>query len=165
MNINPDICQVCSMAAEPAVASVEYHKIFFWFCSEQCRETFLENPGLYASKLPEEQPEILKKRLLHLAESPDNEVATLLTSYLAELMGVKKVVVEGERLHIGYNLLQVTEAQIEEALTEVGLQLDESWREKLRHSWVRNTEEVELKNLVPELSVSRNQPPPGSSKT
>ncbi len=164
MNSNPDICHVCGMAADPAVASVEYHKMFFYFCSAQCRETFLENPGLYASKPAAEQREILKKRTLHLAEPPDEEVTKLLTSYLMDLMGVKQVSVESERLHISYNLLQVTEAQIEEALTEAGLQLDDSWRERLRRSWVHDTEEIELKNLTAKPGSCCNKPPPGSMK-
>jgi len=164
MDSNPDICHVCGMASDPAVASVEYHKMYFYFCSEQCRETFLENPGLYAAKPAAEQKEILKKRTLHLAEPPDPEVAELLISYLGDLMGVKEVVVKGERLHISYNLLQVTEAQIEEALTEAGLQLDDSWRERVRRAWVHDTEEIERKNLTARPSSCCNKPPPGSSK-
>lgn len=164
MNSNPDICHVCGMPSDPAVANVEYHKMYFYFCSEQCRETFLENPGLYAAKSAAEQKEILKRRTLHLAEAPAPEVAELLISYLRDLMGVKEVTVEGERLHISYNLLQVTEAQIEEALTEAGLQLDDSWRERLRRAWVHDTEEIELKNLSAQPSSCCNKPPPGSSK-
>ena len=164
MNNNPDICHVCGMETDPAVASVEYHRIFFYFCSDQCRETFLENPDLYASKPAAERKEILKKRTLHLAELPGKEVTELLTSYLMDLMGVKGVAVEGERLHISYNLLQVTEAQIEKALAEAGLQLDDSWRERLRRAWVHDTEEIELKNLAARPSSCCNKPPPGSLK-
>ncbi len=164
MNGDQDICHVCGMPANPVVESVEYHKMFFHFCSEQCRETFLENPGLYASKPAAERQEILKRRTLHLAEPPDEEIATLLTSYLKELMGVKEVEVEGDRLHVSYDLLQVTEAQIEEALTEAGLQLDDSWRERLRRAWVHDTEEIELKNLTAKPGACCNKPPPGSSK-
>ncbi len=164
MNSNPDICHVCGMTADPVVENVEYHKMYFWFCSGQCRERFVENPALYASKYAPEQKEILKKRTLHLAEPPDEEVAELLTSYLMDLMGVKEVVVEREQLHITYNLLQVTEAQIEEALTEAGLQLDDSWRERLRRAWVHDTEEIELKNLVAKPGSCCNKPPPGSLK-
>ncbi len=165
MNIERDICQVCGMTADPGVANVEYHRMFFWFCSGQCRETFLENPGLYAARPPVKQKEILKKRTLHLAgPPPDEEVAGLLISYLTDLMGVKQVSVEGERLHISYNLMQVTEAQIEEALTEAGLQLDDSWRERLRRAWVHETEEIERKNLAAEPGSCCNKPPPGSGK-
>jgi len=164
VNSNPDICHVCGMTADPAVGNAEYHKMYFWFCSEQCRERFVENPALYASKPAGEQKEILKKRTLHLAGPPDEEVTKLLTSYLADLMGVKEVSVEGERLHISYNLLQVTEAQIEEALTEAGLQLDDSWRERLRRAWVHDTEEIELENLSTKPSSCCNKPPPGSLK-
>ncbi len=70
--------------------------------------------------------------------------------------------IEGERLHVSYDLLRVTEAQIEEALTEVGLQLDDSWRERLRRAWVHDTEEIELKNLTAKPSSCCNKPP-GSS--
>ncbi len=163
MHSNPDICHVCGMKADPDVGSAEYHKMFFWFCSEQCRETFLKNPELYAPRLPSDQPEIIKKRTLHLAEPPPEEVRTLLTSYLKELMGVKAVSIEDDRLHITYDLLQVTEAQIEEALTEVGLKLDESWRERLRRSWIHDTEEIELENLSAKPHCC-NQPPTGGLK-
>ncbi len=162
MKDDSDICHVCGMEADPGVASVEYHRMYFYFCSEQCRETFLENPGLYAAGPPAGRKEILKRRTLHLAQAPDEEVAGLLVSYLGDLMGVKEVSIEGERLHVSYDLLRVTEAQIEEALTEVGLQLDDSWRERLRRAWVHDTEEIELKNLTAKPSSCCNKPP-GSS--
>jgi len=164
MHSNPDICHVCGMAADPEVGSVEYHKMFFWFCSDQCRETFQKNPALYASKLPDKQPQVIKDRTLHLAEPPPREVDDLLTSYLKDLMGVKEAFIEGDRLRIRYDLMQVTEAQIEKALKEAGLKLDESWRERLRRSWMQNTEEIELENLSSKPSSCCNRPPPGRSE-
>jgi hypothetical protein len=35
------------MTANIEVPSLEYHKMYLHFCSEQCRETFIAHPSLY----------------------------------------------------------------------------------------------------------------------
>ncbi|MCF6323591.1 MAG: hypothetical protein L3J89_04580 [Gammaproteobacteria bacterium] len=143
-----DICPVCAMKTEPEIPSVEHNKMYFYFCSEQCREMFIAHPSLYSTKIGKERNEILKRRTMCLAEPLDCGVRDLLIPYLMEMMGVKEVVVEGDRVHITYDLLQVTESQVEKALVEVGIQFGDGWLERLRRGWADNSEEIELDNLA-----------------
>ncbi len=155
------LCPVCGMSAEPEVQSVEHHKMYFNFCSEQCRETFMAHPNLYCARLGKERKEILKRRTMRLLEPLDTEVTELLIPYLKGLMGIKEVTVESDNVDITYDLLQVKEIQIENALTEIGLQLGDGWLERLRRSWIQDCEEIELDNLEAPASACCNRPPTG----
>ncbi len=143
-----DSCPVCGMKTAAEVPSVEHYKMYFHFCSEQCRETFIAHPSLYSTKIGKERREILKRRTMRLAEPLESEVTELLIPYLMEMMGVTEVVVEGDKVDITYDLLQVTESQIEKALAEVGIKLGGGWLERLRRGWADNSEEIELDNLA-----------------
>ncbi len=143
-----DSCPVCGMQPEVEVVSVEHHKMYFYFCSEQCRETFIARPSLYVAKIGKQRDVILKRRTMYFSESLGAGVGDLLIPYLKDLMGVKEVTVEAEKIEISYDLLQVTERQIEKALEDVGVQLGGSWLERLRRGWVNDSEEIELDNLA-----------------
>ena len=155
-----DLCPVCGMKAISEVPSVEHHKMYFHFCSQQCRETFLAHPNLYSARLGKERKEILKRRTMRLTEPLDNDVEELLVPYLKEMMGVEEVTVKGDKVHITYDLLQVKEIQIEKALIEIGLQLGDGWLERLCRSWVHDCEEVELDNLSSPQAACCNRAPP-----
>jgi len=157
-----DTCPVCGMATVSGVTSVQHHKMNFRFCSEQCRETFIAHPSLYSAKVGKERDKIFKRRIMRLAEPLDNDVAELLISYLMELMGVKEVTVEDDKVFITYDLLQMTEMQIEKALVEVGLQLGGGWLERLCRSWAHDSEEIELDNMAVPSAPCCNRPPPGT---
>ncbi len=154
-----DLCPVCGMTVDPSVPSVAYHKLYFHFCSSQCRQTFLARPKLYSSGAREE---VIKRRVMRLSEAIDEEVAALIISYLTQMMGIKEVVVEGEKVYVIYDLLQITKKQIEEALSEVGIQLGGGWLERLRRGWVYDSEEIELDNLAASPAACCNKPPPGA---
>ncbi len=160
MKQQQNICPVCSMKVNPDVATVEHHKIHFHFCSKQCRETFSARPSFYIKTAESEREARLKRRTMHLAETPDDEVAALLTACLSNMMGVKEVAVEGKKLQITYDLLQATEIQIEKTLDKIGVQLGRGWLERLRRGWVNDSEEVELENLTTTSKHCCNKPPP-----
>ncbi|HEB62977.1 MAG TPA: YHS domain-containing protein [Gammaproteobacteria bacterium] len=157
-----DLCPVCGMKSKAEVLLVEYHKMNFYFCSEQCRETFIAHPAIYSARGKRKPGEILKQRTIHLKEPLNDEVAELLIPYLNEMMGVKAVVVEGNKVIISYDLLQVTEMQIEKALVEVGLQLGGGWLQRLCRGWVHNSEEIEQDNRAAPPAPCCNKPPPGT---
>jgi len=157
-----DTCPVCGMAVEAEVATVEHHKMYFHFCSEQCRGMFIAHPSLYSTRVGKERSEILKRRTMRLAEPLDHEVAELLVPHLLEMMGVKEVLIEDNKVHITYDLLQVTEMQIEKALVEVGIQLGGSWLERLCRGWLYDGEEIELDNLAAPPVHHCNRAPPGT---
>ncbi len=161
MSMVSDICPVCGMGTMSEVPTVEYHKMFFHFCSEQCLKTFLDHPGLYSSKVGRKRSKILKRRTMTLAEPLDDEIRELITSSLLQMMGVEEVIAEERRVGVTYDLLQITEEQIEKTLAEVGARLGGSWLERLRRSWVHDSEEIELDNLAAPPAPRRNRPPPG----
>lgn len=144
---------VCGMPVTSLDHVIEYQGIRFAFCSEQCRARFIANPHLYIGQ-PGSQPapkqegkEIIKKRCMHLSQplaAKDRE--TLITS-LREMMGVKSVTIENNRVEIVYDLLQATAEQIEDRLTEIGIQLGSGWAEHLQRAFIHYTEECEVQNL------------------
>ncbi len=160
MTLHNDKCPVCGMKANADLPSVEYQKMFFHFCSKQCRETFIARPNLYRIRAGNVRNEAIKRRTMHLAEQLDNEVTELLIPYLTELMGVKDVVIEEDKVHVTYDLLQVTEEQIENALVDVGVQLGSGWVDRFRRGWVHDSEEIELDNLAAPPAPCCNRAPP-----
>ncbi len=137
------------MSSKLEIPFVEYHKMRFYFCSEQCRETFNARPNLYQIKPQEKQKEIIKQRIIHLSKPLGDAGSELLSAYLTALMGIKKVVIESDKVNVTYDLLQVTEMQIKDVLTKIGIQLGDNWLERFRLGWVQNSEENELDNLAP----------------
>lgn len=157
-----EFCPVCGMKGEPEDYRLEYHKIFFHFCSAQCRETFVSHPGLYTGIRAHEHGEILKRRKLRLTKALDPDAAEAVTEYLHVLMGIKEAEAEGCWLTIHYDLLQLTLAQIETTLEHVDIKLDNGWWQRLRRSEIRNSEENELGNLAAPRGACCNHPPPGA---
>lgn len=153
-------CPVCGMKIGTGLLTLEYHKIYFHFCSEQCRETFKIHPGLYSSKQDKDRVEVIKCRRLVLSGPLDPEAGQAITEYLQALMGVKEIHLEGCSLLIRYDLLQLTLMQIERSLNEVDIELDNSWWQRLRRSWTHNTEKNELDNLASTPGTCCNRPPP-----
>jgi len=157
-----DICPVCGMATVADVPSVEHHKMYFHFCSEQCRETFEATPQLYASGAVEKRTPVIKYRNLHLAEASTPEDMKVNEACLKEMMGVQEVHFQGDRLQISYDLMQITQAGIEQLLNELGVPLDNSWWQRARRGWTHNAEENELDNLARGDGACCNRSPPGA---
>lgn len=155
-----DHCPVCDMKASDVRYTAEYQKMYFHFCSEQCQESFNAHPRLYTGAPHRVREERVRQRILRLAEPVDDEVAALLVSYLNEMMGVRKVAVDGDKLSISYDLLQVTVAQVERKLNETGVRLGDGWLLRLRRAWIRSSEETELNNLAAVPGACCNRPPP-----
>ncbi|NOX77251.1 MAG: YHS domain-containing protein, partial [Gammaproteobacteria bacterium] len=110
-NNTVECCPVCGMRTTGQADSLvmEYHKMYFHFCSEQCREMFQTHPGLYSSKKRAKVAGgVIKSRKLRLATVPDPETAEAVGEYLQGLMGLKKSQVTGRWLTVRYDLLQLT---------------------------------------------------------
>ena len=143
---------VCGMHVNPSQLPLEYMQMHFAFCSQQCRERFLANPGLYVGqpgKMSVKQMghEVLKCRRLQLAEPLPAGTDEALKDTLCAMMGIKSVNYDGVRWEISYDLLQTGAEQIERTITEFGVQLGGTWAEKLRRGFVHYVEETELLNL------------------
>lgn len=143
---------VCGMRVKSTHLALDYMQMRFAFCSEQCRERFLANPGLYVGKpgkmaVKQMGQEVIKCRLLQLAEPLPHGADEALKQTLFTMMGIKSVNYDGVRWEISYDLLQATAEQIERTISEFGVRLGGAWAEKLRRAFVHYVEETELLNL------------------
>jgi len=163
MQPNADICPVCGMAVASSAYVKEHDKMYFYFCSEQCQSNFSTRPNLYIKRLPgHPQPPQLKQRTLHLVEPLNAENSASITAHLQQLMGMQHIAINDNKLQLEYDLLQVTEVQIEQSLNEIGVQLGEGWVERLRRAWVHERENNELDNLSAPARPCCNRAPPGT---
>jgi YHS domain-containing protein len=143
---------VCEMEVPAHQNETIYLGIHYAFCSQQCLDRFTAHPHLFVG-MPgrkaqkQEGKEILKRRSLRLASALSSDQALLLSGALEAMMGVKKVLAEGDRVEITYDLLQATVEQIEATIAEIGIGLGESWPERLRLAFVHYQEECEAGNL------------------
>lgn len=143
---------VCLMQVDPEQFAVEYQGMHFAFCSQQCQERFLANPHAYIGTPVEKAPKqegrrVIKRRRMRLAEPLSDAAARQVTEDLAGMMGVHSVEAQGRELHITYDLLQATAAQLEAALVQAGVHLGEGWGDRLRRAFVHYLEETEVQNL------------------
>lgn len=143
---------VCGMVVPADENALEYQQMHFAFCSLQCRERFLQNPHLYIGQGGHRAPaqegqQLLKQRRLKLEQALSPEMAEQVLDAVQAMMGIEQVVIEGDCITIRYDLLQATEAQIEEAMTKAGALLGHGWSERLRRAFVQYLEETELENL------------------
>jgi len=144
---------VCGMAiAEQAQITYPFHGEKYAFCSNQCREAFIAHPHVYVGRLGQKAPkklgvEVRKERTLKLDEQPTPEQTRAIEQALAAVMGLKDLTVRGQRVHVIYDLVQVTAMQIEAAINAAGVQLSQSVNARLRRAWVGFGEENELSNL------------------
>lgn len=143
---------VCGMCVKRDQLPFEYLHMQFSFCSEQCRERFMANPGLYVGKpgmksVGQTGHEVLKRRSIQLTEALPSEMAATLHDALCAMMGIKEVEYTGTRWAITYDLLQATAEQIERTITKTGAGLDQAWVEKFRRAFVHCLEETELQSL------------------
>jgi YHS domain-containing protein len=161
MNVHEkELCPVCGMNIQAANFTMEYHKLFYHFCSAQCRETFQSRPGLYVGKQAQKIGEIIKHRRLRLAEPMDLQAADKLTQLLKGLMGVKEVHVQDRVLMIRYDLLQLNLTQLGAVLDKSEIALGQGWWQRLRCAWINNSEQNELDNLAAPAAACCSRPPP-----
>ncbi|MBT8128908.1 MAG: YHS domain-containing protein [Gammaproteobacteria bacterium] len=143
---------VCGMQVRPDRHAITHQQMHFAFCSSQCKERFLADPHLYIGhpghKAPaQEGRTVLKHRQLKLDKSLPDDLALQVFLYIKEMMGIENIEIKGDTIDIQYDLIQVTEAQIESALAEVGATLGHSWSERLRRAFVYYFEETEISSL------------------
>ena len=143
---------VCGMAVRPNQHALTFRAMHFAFCSEQCRERFLRHPGLYVGH-PGWRPvkvqgrAVNKRRRIRLERALSSQQAATVRARLEAMMGVRDVLIRGAEVEIAYDLLQVTEEQIEAQLGAAGAQLGHGWPERLRRAFVHYEEEMESENL------------------
>lgn len=143
---------VCKMLVDPQENPVVYQQMHFAFCSEQCKERFLSNPHLYIGHPGHKAAvqaghEVHKRRRLKLDRALSDKEATQLVERIQTMMGIISIKAEGNRIDIVYDLLQVTEAQIEDEISEAGIALGKGWSDRLRRAFVDFLEETEIESI------------------
>lgn len=143
---------VCHMEVPLESFAIEYEGIPHAFCSEQCKARFLANPHLYIGfpghKAPAQQGiEVIKRRHLVLSTPLDAMQAEQVERALLEMMGIRKVTIEGDKIEIQYDLIQVTAEQIADKLGLIGIKLGGGWIDRLNLAFINNSEETEVGSL------------------
>jgi len=154
-------CSVCGMDAKDSTICAEYFGITHHFCTLQCHDNFLAHPKLYIGK---QAPvnigrKLIKQRSFLLDEPMRDEQRDPLIALLHTLMSVQDVCIEGNRVSIAYNLLEIHAAQIEAALEQAGASMSSSWAERLKRGWVHYIEDNELDHLARGDMACCNKPP------
>lgn len=143
---------VCHMKVSETSFATEYEGISYAFCSAQCKDRFLANPRLYAG-LPgrkaaaQQGTEIIKQRRMMLSAPLDGEQAEIVKRALVEMMGICEIRIEGKKIEIQYDLMQVTAEQIADKLASIGTALGGGWMERLKLAFVNYQEECEIGSL------------------
>ena len=143
---------VCRMEVAATSFATEYAGIAYAFCSAQCKERFLANPQLYIGfpghKAPAQKGrKIIKQRHLLLSVPLDAMQAEQVKRALLEMMGIHKVCIEGDKLEVQYDLMQVTTEQIADKLALIGADLGGGWMDRLRLAFINYLEETEMSGL------------------
>ena len=151
---------VCNMWVSPRAHPLVFRGMHFAFCSEECRDRFLDNPGLFIGRPGEpaakQSGEVWRKsRRIHLGKPLDQHQAEQVVNQLSMLMSVTAAWPGADVLEVSYDLMQITARQIEEALEAAGADLGGGWGERLKRSFVHLLEETE--------SASREVDPLGGS--
>ncbi|HED17080.1 MAG TPA: YHS domain-containing protein [Gammaproteobacteria bacterium] len=155
------ICPVCEMSVTADDLQISHQGMNFYFCSAQCKDRFRANPHLYIGSaghpsVKQHGDVVLKQRSLLLDESLSSVQAEQLSSVLRSLMGIRKIHIEGDRIQIIYDLLQVTVQQIEQAIEQAGDHLGHGVSSMLKRSFVHYLEETELNNLEQQADNSKH---------
>jgi YHS domain-containing protein len=143
---------VCQMQVPSTSFATEYAGGHYAFCSAQCKERFLANPHLYIGfpgrKAPaQEGVKVIKRHRLSLSMPLDAAQAEQVKQALLEMMGMLEVSIEGNRIEIQYDLIQVTLEQIAGKLGLIGTDLGTGWMNRLKLAFINNLEEIEINSL------------------
>lgn len=133
--------------AAPSSHATVHRGLTFHFCSAQCLERFRQTPALYTGgqRSADLRP-MPKRRTLRIAAG-DASAADAACRSIGALMGVSAVHIEGHKLRVEYDLLQVGLVQIEAAAAAAGLTL-KAGLHGLRRSLWKFAEQNELDNAA-----------------
>ncbi|MDX1751252.1 hypothetical protein [Methylophaga sp.] len=146
-------CPVCNMSVPNDSFSFTLRGLVFWFCSQQCQDRFNQRPSLYVGdpkhgkSSMQQGIKVIKKHTIELELADDYQFKSLLIEALSSLMGVLNVKINRNKLEIEYDLMQVSLQEIQEFILSTGLNLDQSWLNKIHSAYVNLNEHGELDNL------------------
>lgn len=146
-------CPVCEMQVAEDRYHVRLRGMTFWLCSEQCLQRFNQRPSLYigdpkqGKSAKQHGIKVHKKRTLNLELPKNNESTSQLIGALNSLMGVTEAKINQGQLQIEYDLVQVSLEEIEAFIKSTGINIEQSWLDKIHDSFIHYNEEGQLDNL------------------
>ena len=160
-SVKQHLCPVCGMNAEGSGIEVEHMGMSYYFCMEQCKQNFLVRPMLYRGEKSPRQSgrDIIKRRVFALEQPLSGLQREGLKAALSQLMSVRNLHIDADRVSIDYNLLEISASQIEAALEQAGARMGSGWAARLKRNWIHYTEENELDNLAAGDTACCNKPP------
>ena len=90
---------------------------------------------------------VIKRHRFLLSAPLDAIQAERVKQALLEMMGMDEVFIEGDKIEIQYDLMQVTAEQIADKLALIGAGLGEGWVDRLKLAFINNLEEIEISSL------------------
>lgn len=143
---------VCHMEVTAESFPIKYEGIHYAFCSAQCMERFQANPHLYIGFPGKKSPaqkgaNVIKQRSMVLTEPLDTVQSEQVKRKLLEMMGIISVCIDGNKLEIQYDLMQVTAEQIANKLVQIGAELGGGWIGGLKLAFINYLEEREIDSL------------------
>jgi YHS domain-containing protein len=143
---------VCHMMVPATSFALKYEGIARAFCSEQCKERFLENPYLYVGRpghraVAQLGEQVIKRRSFVLSAPLDTIQGEQVRLGLLSMMGVHEVCIDGNKIEIQYDLVQVTAEQIADQLALTGANLGSGWVDRLKMAFINYKEECEIGGL------------------
>jgi len=90
---------------------------------------------------------ILKSRKLKLDEPLSTGIAKKVLDDIQAMMGINHIEINGDTIYITYDLLQATEAQIEEEIVTSGVSLGNDLTERLRRAFINYMEETHIDSI------------------
>jgi len=143
---------VCHMQVPSSSFATEYSGMHYAFCSAQCNERFLSHPHLYVGVPGHKAPaqhgrEVIKRRHFVLSIPFEVMQAEQVKRALFEMMGIKKVGIEGDKIEIQYDLIQVTAGQIADKFALTGTDLGKGWKDRFKMALINYLEECEIDSL------------------
>lgn len=143
---------VCHMMVPATSFALQYEGIARAFCSEQCRERFLENPHLYVGRpghkaVAQQGEKVIKRRSFVLSAPLEGMQEEQVRLALLGMMGVQEVCIDGNKIEIQYDLIQATAEQIADQLALIGANLGSGWVDRLKFAFINYKEECEIGSL------------------
>lgn len=152
---------VCEMLVESKTYVFKFMGCQYLFCSQQCLDRFESNPHLYIGKpgkasIKQSGEHIIKHRILKLDQIISPDATKLIISTVNDMMGIKYIKIEGQKIDITFDLLEVTSKQIELTLERLGNEVSASWGASLKSAFIHYAEEAELDNLEDQHSTHKH---------
>lgn len=153
-------CPVCGMKCDLTVPMESHDGMHYYFCSDQCRDTFIQHPKLYGTHR-HSGDRCIKARYFRFAQPVSTNDQDGIRACVETLMGIESACFEEGLLRVTYDLLQVNATRIESAIEKAGFALEEGLMHRIRRELIQEQEETDLTNLEAGEAACCNRSPKG----